>query len=72
MNWMAPVLLTSTNTDFICYTLRTPVGMTAHEAIFMAVPRLQVAGHKQGNLGRWTIYWFKQRGERHLTKQGVG
>jgi hypothetical protein len=43
--------------------------MTAHEAIFKAVPRLQVAGHKQGNLGRPLFFEIgEQRDERQLIK----
>jgi hypothetical protein len=43
--------------------------MTAHEAILMAVPRLQVAGRKQGNLGRPLFFEIgEQRDERQLIK----
>ena len=39
----------------------------------MCVPRLQVAGSKQGNLGRYLFFEIgKQRDERHIIKQGVG
>jgi hypothetical protein len=38
----------------------------------MCVPRLQVAGSKQGNLGRYLFFEIgKQRDERHLIKLKV-
>ena len=37
----------------------------------MCVPRLQVAGSKQGNLGRYLFFEIgKQRDERHIIEQG--